>query len=391
MKDWKKRSLELHKNHIGKLEIKSKVPLSSVDDLSIAYTPGVAEPCLKIANNKDDVYKYTIKGNTVAIISDGSAVLGLGSIGPLAGLPVMEGKAIIFKEFANIDAFPIMLNTSDPDTIVETIKIISPTFGGINLEDISAPNCVYIERRLISELNIPVFHDDQHGTSIVVLAALINSCKLTNKNLQDLRIVISGVGAAGSNIAKILNKVGVKSIYAYNLNGVFHKDKYDDYNFVEKELIDKHIILSPNNIQNDSLKELLQDKDVFIGVSAPNIVSKSMVENMNKDPFVFALANPEPEISYNDAKSAGAKIVGTGRSDFPNQINNVLAFPGLFRGVLDAKITKITDDIKIAAAFAIASIIDPKELSENYIIPSPLDKRVVPTVRQAILDAFKKT
>lgn len=386
MNDLKKRSLELHKKHVGKLEVHSKVSVKTADDLSLAYSPGVAEPCREIEKDINTIYEYTSKGNTVAVVSDGSAVLGLGNIGPYAGLPVMEGKAILFKEFANVDAFPIMLDTQNPEEIVQTIKHLSPGFGGINLEDINAPKCVYIERRLKEELDIPVFHDDQHGTSIVTLAALLNACRLTGQQIQDLSIVICGTGAAGSNIARLLHLYGVSNIYGYNKQGVLLEEKYNSYSFLDQELLDQGIILSPKNLRDDSLESLLVGKDVFIGVSVKGLLTEDMISKMNPNPFVFAMANPDPEIDYELAKAAGAKIVGTGRSDYPNQINNVLAFPGLFRGALDARAKNITDDMKIASAEAIASIITDDELEEDYIIPSPFDKRVVEQVSKAVYE-----
>ena len=386
MKNLREKSLKLHEEHQGKIAIKSKVKVKTKDDLSLAYSPGVAEPCIEIQKDINNIYKYTSKGNMVAIVSDGSAVLGLGEIGPYAGLPVMEGKAILFKEFANVDAFPIMVDTTDPDEIIELVKNISPTFGGINLEDIKAPKCVYIERRLKEELDIPVFHDDQHGTAIVVLASLLNACKLTGKNIEDLKVVISGTGAAGSSIAKLLHKIGIRELYGYNKMGVILDKKYNTYQFLEQELLDQEVFKSPSNLQEDSLKELIKNKDVFVGVSAKGILTKEMVKTMNKDPFIFAMANPEPEISYQDAIAGGAYIVGTGRSDYPNQINNVLAFPGLFRGALDAKSTKITESMKVASAKAIASILKAEELTKDYIIPSPFDKRVVDVVSKAVYD-----
>ncbi len=380
----KQRSLDLHEKHHGKIEVSSKIRVENSDDLALAYSPGVAEPCLKIKDNYEDIYKYTAKGNMIAIVTDGSAVLGLGNIGAYASLPVMEGKAILFKEFGGVDAFPICLNTQDPEEVINIVKNISPSFGGINLEDISAPNCILIERRLKKELDIPVFHDDQHGTAIVTIAALINACRLTNKPLEDLEIVLSGTGAAGSSIARLLKDVGVKKVYAYNLKGVMMKAKYNNYSFSEKELLDENIITSPTNLQNDSLKALIKDKDVFIGVSSKNLLTKDMVKSMHKDPFIFAMANPDPEISVEDALDGGAYIVGTGRSDYPNQINNVLAFPGLFRGTLDSKATKITESMKLQAAKAIAYLLNSEELSPSYIIPSPFDKRVAKVVAKAV-------
>lgn len=389
MSDIKERSLRLHEEHKGKLRIESKVRVKTKDDLSLAYSPGVAEPCREIVKDQANVYKYTAKGNMVAVVSDGTAVLGLGDIGPYAGYPVMEGKAILFKEFADVDAFPIMLNTKDPDEIVNIVKALSPTFGGINLEDIKAPKCVYIERRLKKELNIPVFHDDQHGTAIVTLAALINACKLTNRNIKDLSVVISGTGAAGSSIAKLLHEMGITKIYGYNRKGVVLDSKYNNYSFLVQELLDEKVLLSPK-VTEDTLEELMKNTDVFIGVSVKDLVTKDMVRSMNKNPFIFAMANPDPEIPYKDALEAGAYIVGTGRSDFPNQINNVLAFPGLFRGALDANAENITESMKLASAKAIASIIEPFELARDYIIPSPFDKRVVDRVSKAVYEEALK-
>ena len=388
--DINERSLKLHEENKGKITVISKIKVENSDDLSLAYSPGVAAPCLKIKENKEDIYKYTSKGNMIAIVTDGSAVLGLGNIGPHASLPVMEGKAILFKEFANVDAFPICLDTQDPEEIVDIVKKLSPSFGGINLEDISAPNCVIIERRLKEELNIPVFHDDQHGTAIVTIAALINSCRLANRKLEDLEVVLSGTGAAGSSIARLLKDIGVKKVYGYNLDGVILKSKYDNYSFLDKELIDQSILNHPENLENDTLKALMKNKDVFIGVSAKDIVTKDMVRSMNKDPFIFAMANPDPEITVKEALEANAYIVGTGRSDFPNQINNVLAFPGLFRGALDSKSTKITESMKLATAKAIAYIIEDEELRRDYIIPSPFDKRVAKAVSKAVSDEVKR-
>ncbi|KFZ26524.1 MAG: NAD-dependent malic enzyme [Candidatus Izimaplasma bacterium HR2] len=387
--DIKKRSLELHLKHKGKISVESKIRIENSDDLSLAYSPGVAEPCLHIKDNKDDIYKYTSKGNMVAVITDGSAVLGLGNIGAEASLPVMEGKAILFKEFAGVDAFPICLKTQDTEEIINIIKNISVSFGGINLEDISSPKCVTIERRLKEELDIPVFHDDQHGTAIVSTAALINACRLTGKKLEDLEVVLVGTGAAGSSIARILKDIGIKHVYGVNIDGVVLKEKYDSYSFVLKELIDENILTIPNNLKEDSLKELMKNKDVFIGVSTKDIVSKEMIKSMNKDPFIFAMANPDPEISPKEALEAGAYIIGTGRSDYPNQINNVLAFPGIFRGALDSRAKKITDSMKLSAAKAIAYLLEDSELSREYIIPSPFDKRVSKAVSEEVMKEVK--
>jgi malate dehydrogenase (oxaloacetate-decarboxylating) len=387
MDDIKTRSLKLHEENKGKISVISKIRVETTDDLSLAYSPGVAEPCRMIQKNQDDIYKYTSKGNLVAVISDGTAVLGLGDIGPYAGLPVMEGKCILFKEFAGVDAFPIMLDTKDPEEIIDIIKKISISFGGINLEDITAPKCVTIERRLKEELNIPVFHDDQHGTAIVTLAALINSCRLTGKNINDLKVVLSGTGAAGSSIARMLHNFGVTNITAYNSKGVVKKDFYNSYEFLLKELLDDEVIVSSD--AND-LAELMEQTDVFIGVSVQNLVTKEMVQSMNKDPFIFAMANPDPEIMPEVAIEGGAYIVGTGRSDYPNQINNVLAFPGLFRGALDARAKNISEAMKLEASKAIASIIKDEELTKDYIIPSPFDKRVVQVVSEAVRIQAKK-
>ena len=381
---------EALKAHIGgKFAVSTKCPLETKEDLSLAYTPGVAEPCKEIAANPELAYKYTSKGNTVAVISDGTAVLGLGNIGPLAGIPVMEGKAALFKRFANIDSIPLCIDTTDVEEIIRTCKILAPSLGGINLEDISAPRCVEIERRLIKELDIPVMHDDQHGTSIVVGAAVTNCARLTGKKMSDLTVVMSGTGAAGSNIARMLKKLGVKTLYASNKDGVVDKKNYESYDFLIKELIDDGIIDTKPNHDN-TLASLLKDANVFIGVSAPNLVTTEMVKTM-KEPFIFAMANPTPEISYADAKAGGAVIVGTGRSDFPNQVNNLLAFPGIFRGALDAKATKITEGMKMAAANALAYLITDEELNADYILPSAFDERVVPAVSKAVMEEAIKS
>ncbi len=389
MKDLKQRSLELHLKNKGKISVISKIKLENADDLSLAYSPGVAEPCLEIQKDESKIYDYTSKGNMVAIISDGSAVLGLGNIGPKAGLPVMEGKAILFKEFGGVDAFPIMLNTNDQDEIVEIVKNISISFGGINLEDISAPRCVYIERRLKKELDIPVFHDDQHGTAIVTTAALINACRLSGKKMEDLKIVLSGTGSAGSSIARMLKDCGVKEILAFNRKGVVNKDKYAKYKFLLKELLDDNIISYPQS-PTATLSDIMIDADVFVGVSVANVINKEMIQSMSDKPFIFAMANPNPEISYEDAIAAGAYVMGTGRSDYPNQINNVLAFPGLFRGALDARTKNITEAMKMAAAKAIALILEDSELRTDYIIPSPFDKRVSYEVSEAVKKEAQK-
>lgn len=373
-------ALEKHAEWKGKLSIELKAPLETKEDLSIAYTPGVAQPCLEIAKNKDDAFKYTWKGNIVAVVSDGTAVLGLGDIGPEAALPVMEGKAVLFKRFGGVNAIPIVLDTKDPDEIINIVKKIAPTFGGINLEDISAPRCVQIERKLIEELDIPVFHDDQHGTAIVVTAGLINALKIVKKKPQDITAVVSGAGAAGSSIIKMLKAFGVANIYAFNSKGVIHRDDMEKYNFVVQEIA----MMTNNDNKKLTLAEAMAESDLFIGVSAPKVITKEMVASMKKDAIVFAMANPEPEIGYHDAKEAGARVVGTGRSDFPNQVNNVLAFPGLFRGALDVRSRKITDEMKMAAAEGIAALIAEADITEEYVIPSPFDPRVAEAVAKAV-------
>ncbi len=377
-----KRALELHESKKGKLEVISKVKVTNKEELSLAYSPGVAEPCKKIAENKNDVYKYTSKGNTVAVITDGSAVLGLGNIGPEAALPVMEGKAILFKEFGGVDAIPICLDTQDTEEIIKSCKLLAPGLGGINLEDISAPRCVEIETRLKEELDIPVFHDDQHGTAIVVVAGLINSYKLLNKNLKDAKVVVCGAGAAGSSIIKMVRDLGVADILALDIDGIISReDESRDYDFLTKELAS---ITNKDNIRGD-LGVACKGADIFIGVSAAGILKEDMVKTMNKDSVIFAMANPTPEIMPELAIKAGARIVGTGRSDYPNQVNNVLAFPGLFKGALEVGATKITEDMKMAAAKGIASVIEG-DLREDYIIPDAFDERVANIVAESVKD-----
>ena len=374
------RSLELHEKNKGKLSVVSKVKVGNREDLSLAYSPGVAEPCRKIASNKEDVYKYTAKGNLVAVVTDGTAVLGLGDIGPEAALPVMEGKCVLFKEFGDVDAIPICLDTKDTEEIIRTVKLIAPGLGGINLEDISAPRCIEIETRLKQELDIPVFHDDQHGTAIVVAAGLINSLKVVNKKIEDIKVVVNGAGAAGSSIIKLVKKLGAKEIIAIDRVGILRRSDKDKYDFSKKELAE---ITNSKDIAG-GLADAIVGADVFIGVSAPNVLSKDMVRSMNKDAIVFAMANPTPEIMPEEALEAGAAIVGTGRSDYPNQINNVLVFPGLFKGALRAKSKKITEEMKIAAAEGLASLIKDEELRKDYIIPDPFDKRVAEAVATAV-------
>ena len=385
--DYNKKSLALHKKYKGKIEIKSKVPLKTKDDLSLAYTPGVAEVCKLIHKDQKQINSYTMRGNTVAVITDGSAVLGLGNIGPFAAMPVMEGKAALFKEFAGVDAFPICLNTQDPEKVVEMIKLLEPTFGGINLEDISAPNCFYIEERLKKEMNIPVFHDDQHGTAIVVLAALVNALKVVRKDIKDIKVVINGAGAAATAIAKLIIKAGVKAgkMIIVDSKGAIY-DGRTDLNSSKKEIAK---ITNKKKVAG-LLDVAIKDADVFIGVSVGGALKKEWVEYMENSPIVFAMANPDSEISYEDAIDTKIAVFGTGRSDYPNQINNVLVFPGIFRGVLDSGSTKITEEMKLAAAYAIASLIKKSELKANYIIPSPFDRRVAKAVARAVIKSFRK-
>lgn len=383
--DYNELALKMHEENRGKVAVRSKVTVEMREDLSTAYTPGVAEPCRKIRDCKEDVYRYTAKGNLVAVVSDGTAVLGLGDIGPEAAMPVMEGKAILFKEFADIDAFPICLDTKDAEEIIKTVKNLAPTFGGINLEDISAPRCFEIERRLKEELDIPVFHDDQHGTAIVVAAGLINALKFAGKKLEDAKIVINGAGSAGISICKLLLQFGVKDAVLVDQKGALCPGEAW-MNDAQKEMAEK----TNKDRQTGDLSEIMKGKDVFIGVSAPNIVTSEMVASMAKDPVVFAMANPVPEIMPDEAKKGGAKVVATGRSDFPNQINNVLVFPGIFRGALDARASQITEEMKMAAARAIAGIIAEEELNEDYIIPGVFDKRVCSAVADAVKAESRK-
>lgn len=372
-------ALRMHEENKGKIEVISKVAVKTRDDLSTAYTPGVAEPCRKIRDSKSEVYRYTAKGNLVAVVSDGTAVLGLGDIGPEAAIPVMEGKAILFKTFAGIDAFPICLATKDTEEIIETVKRIAPVFGGINLEDISAPRCFEIERRLKEELDIPVFHDDQHGTAIVVCAGLLNAAKLAGKRFEDLRCVVNGAGSAGISIAKLLLKLGVGDVVLVDLKGALAPGE-DWMNPAQKEMAE----ISNKNRERGLLKDIIRNKDVFIGVSAPNIVSPEMVKTMAEKAIVFAMANPTPEIMPEEAQKGGAYVIATGRSDYPNQINNVLVFPGIFKGALMAKATDITEEMQVAAVYAIAGIIKAEELRRDYIIPGAFDERVAEAVAEAV-------
>lgn len=375
-------SLKFHEEMRGKIEIVPRVEINSSRDLSLAYTPGVAQPCLEIHDNPDKAYIYTRKWNTIAVVSDGTAVLGLGDIGPLASLPVMEGKAVLFKSFADVDAFPIIIDTKNVDEIVDTITRIAPSFGGINLEDISAPRCFEVEGRLKERLDIPVFHDDQHGTAIVVLAGLINALKLTNKKLSDIKVVVNGAGAAGTSITRLLLSSGVKNIIVCDKKGSL----YRGMEFMDDAKEELSFITNPDNL-NGTLGDVIKGADVFIGVSAPGVLTKEMVNIMNHDSIIFALANPTPEIFPEEAREAGARIIGTGRSDFPNQVNNVLAFPGIFRGALDVRAKDINEEMKVAAAYAIAASISQKDLSDDNIIPKAFDREVQKNVAAAVRKA----
>ncbi|MCM1288047.1 MAG: NAD-dependent malic enzyme [Clostridium sp.] len=379
--DYNQLSLKMHEENVGKLEVVSKVELKTRDDLSTAYTPGVAEPCRKIRDNKMDVYKYTCKSNTVAVVSDGTAVLGLGDIGPEAAIPVMEGKSILFKEFGGVDAFPICLDTKDTEEIIETVKRIAPVFGGINLEDIAAPRCFEIERRLNEALDIPVFHDDQHGTAIVVAAGLMNALKLVGKKMGDINAVINGAGSAGISICRLLMRLGIGNVVLMNSKGALCPG-VAGMNPEQAAMAE----ITNKDRQTGNLAEIIKGKDVFIGVSVANVVTADMVSSMAKDPIVFAMANPTPEIMPEEAKKGGVRVMATGRSDFPNQINNVLVFPGIFRGALDARATAITEEMKVAAVNAIASIVSDEELNEEYVIPDPFDERVARAVAKAVAD-----
>lgn len=376
-------ALQLHKENKGKLETVSKIPVTNATELSLAYSPGVAEPCKEIHDRKETVYDYTMKGNMVAVVSDGSAVLGLGNIGPEAALPVMEGKAVLFKSFAGVDSFPICLDTHDVDDIVKTVKLMEPTFGGVNLEDIAAPNCFIIEDRLRKETNIPIFHDDQHGTAIVTVAGLINALKLVGKNFSEIKVVANGAGAAGIAIVKLLYHFGVRDMIMCDSRGAIFEGRSYGMNDV-KDAVAK---ITNMDKKEGSLEEMVEGADVFIGVSVGGALTQDMVRKMNTDPILFAMANPDPEILPEDAKEAGAKVIGTGRSDFPNQVNNVLAFPGIFRGALDVRATRINEKMKIAAAEAIASLISNEELNEDYVIPAPFDARVAPLVAKEVAKA----
>lgn len=383
--DLKETALKMHEEWQGKLEVSSKAKVDSREALAIAYTPGVAEPCKKITENKEDVYKYTMKGNTVAVISDGTAVLGLGDIGPEAAMPVMEGKAVLFKEFAGINAIPICIDTKDTAEIIKFVKQIAPTFGGINLEDISAPRCFEIEETLKKELDIPVFHDDQHGTAIVVLAGIINGLKVAKKNKETAKVVVNGAGSAGIAISKLLLYYGFTDVTVVERFGILEENE-TWMNWAQKEMCK---VTNKRHMRGE-LKDALVGADIFIGVSAPNIVSKEMIGSMNKDAIVFAMANPVPEIMPDVAREAGALVVGTGRSDFPNQVNNVIVFPGIFKGVLEARATAITEDMKIAAALAIAGMVDEKDLGPENILPQPFAEGVADRVAKAVIEIATK-
>ena len=379
------KALELHEKWNGKLDTVSKVQVKTREDLVLAYTPGVAEPCKVIAKDPEAAYRYTIKSNTVAVVSDGSAVLGLGNIGPLAAMPVMEGKAVLFKEFGGINAFPICLDTQDTEEIIETVVRIAPAFGGINLEDISAPRCFEIEERLKKLLNIPVFHDDQHGTAIVVLAGIINALKVTGKKKEDCRVVVNGAGSAGVAITKLLSNYGFPHITMCDKTGMLCKGM-EGLNWMQEKMVE----VTNLEHKTGTLADALKGADIFVGVSAPGIVSQEMVASMNKDSILFAMANPVPEIMPDLAKAAGARVVGTGRSDFPNQVNNVLIFPGIFRGALEGRATAITEEMKLAAANAIAALVDDSELSDENILPAAFDPRVADAVSKAVKEHIKK-
>ena len=378
------KALSMHEKWNGKLDTVAKSKVNSREDLAIAYTPGVAEPCKVIAQNKEAAYTYTWKANTVAVVSDGSAVLGLGNIGPHAAMPVMEGKCVLFKEFGNVNAVPICLDTQDTEEIIKAVKYLAPGFGGINLEDISAPRCFEIEERLKAELDIPVFHDDQHGTAIVVLAGIINSLRVTGKKKEDCRVVVNGAGSAGVAITKLLLTYGFKNVLMCDREGIIGKD-YPNLNWMQKKMTEV------TNLSNEkgTLADALKGADIFVGVSAPNIVTPEMVASMNKDSILFAMANPVPEIMPDVAKAAGARIVGTGRSDFPNQVNNVIAFPGIFKGALEGRATQITEEMKLAAATALAALVSDEELNDDFIMPEAFDPRVADVVSTAVKEHIK--
>lgn len=381
MKDVFARSLALHAELKGKMSAELKAPLENQEDLSLMYSPGVAQPCREIAANPESVYDYTWKGNTVAVVTNGTAILGLGDLGPEAALPVMEGKCALFKRFGGVNAVPVLVDSKDPEEIIRIVKAISPTYGGINLEDIKAPECITIEQTLIRECNIPIFHDDQHGTAIVTTAAVINALKLVKKKAEDCNVVISGVGAAGSSIIRMLKRIGIANFYGYNSKGILNRKDADSYtNPLYRELAQ----ITNKDAEDLSIEEAMKKADIFIGVSVPNKIDKAMVRSMRRDPIVFAMANPDPEIPYDDAREAGARVVGTGRSDYPNQVNNVLAFPGLFKGALKVHATEINEEMKLAAAYALANLVPEEKLSEEYVIPGPFETGVADAVAKEV-------
>lgn len=385
--DYAKESLKLHEQWKGKIEVISTVPVASEEDLSLAYTPGVAQPCLEIQKDINKSYELTRRWNMCAVVTDGSAVLGLGNIGPEAGMPVMEGKCVLFKSFADVDAFPLCVRSQEVDDIVETVYQISGSFGGINLEDISAPRCFEIERKLKEKCDIPIFHDDQHGTAVITLAGLTNALKVVGKKKEDIKIVTSGAGAAAIAITKLLLSAGFENVVMTDRRGAIYKGREEGMNWIKEEMAE----VTNKNMEKGSLADVIKGADVFIGVSAPGLVTKEMVESMNRDAIIFACANPTPEIFPDDAKAAGAAVIATGRSDFPNQINNVLAFPGIFRGTFDAKATDINEEMKVAAAHALADLISDEELSADYIIPKAFDPKVGPAVAAAVAEAARKS
>ncbi|MBO4219222.1 MAG: NAD-dependent malic enzyme [Erysipelotrichaceae bacterium] len=384
--NYAEESLKKHYQWKGKIAVNSKVPVANAEDLSLAYTPGVAQPCLEIQKNEDLSYDLTARGNLCAVITDGTAVLGLGDIGPSAGMPVMEGKCVLFKTFGNVDAFPICVDTKDVDQFVNTVSLIARSFGGINLEDISAPRCFEIERKLKERLDIPVFHDDQHGTAIITLAGMINALRIVGKKKEDVKVVTSGAGAAATAIVRLLLNYGFRNVIMCDRKGIINRDR-DDLNWAKREMAE---ITNPDN-ESGSLKDALKNADCFIGVSAPNLLDSETVATMNRDAIIFACANPTPEIFPDEARKGGARIIATGRSDYPNQINNVLAFPGVFRGAFDVRASEINEEMKMAAALALADLVSDEELSEDYIIPKPFDVRVARSVAAAVAQAARKT
>ncbi len=385
--DYAKESLKKHAEWKGKIEVVATVPVKTKDDLSLAYTPGVAQPCLEIQKDIKKSYELTRRWNLCAVVTDGSAVLGLGNIGPEAGMPVMEGKCVLFKSFGNVDAFPLCIKSNDVDEIVNTVYLLSGSFGGINLEDISAPRCFEIERKLKEKCDIPIFHDDQHGTAVITLAGLTNALKIVGKNLEDIQIAVSGAGAAAIAITKLLLSAGAKNIILCDRTGAIYAGREKGMNWIKEEMSK---VTNPKKVQG-TLADAMKGADVFIGVSAPNTVSQDMVRSMNKDAIIFACANPTPEIFPDDAKAAGARIISTGRSDYPNQINNVLAFPGIFRGTFDVRASDINEEMKVAAAHALAELVEPEKLNEDYIIPAAFDPRVGKAVAKAVAEAARKS